>query len=295
MTALQDARDAPAPARAWAARRPLRRRRGFRVAGLLALGGAVVGAVVIVLVSGASFFIVESPSMGRAAPVGSLVVTTRVPFGDLRVGDVVTYRADRAAATTTHRVVGIGAAGITMRGDINGAADAAVVRPAMVVGRAIAIVPALGRVLRLVPWVVVGVLSVWLLTWPLRGGELRSALRIVGSSTVCTVLLLLQHPLVDWVVLEQRPVARALLMRIVATGLLPLQFRADGGEGVALIPGEVGALRVPSDAGGRIRLDIGLALAPWGWVLLLLVCLAPLLTVLIVGLPPRDGELERPG
>lgn len=282
---------------AWAEKNRARRvRRGrLRAVVLLAVLSALVAVPLAVLGAGTGVFVIESPSMGRAAPVGSLVVTEPTEVRRLQVGDVVTYRSAPSAPTTTHRVVRIVPDGASVQGDINGAPDALVVRQSMLVGRAVAVIPAVGRLIRLAPWFVIGIASVLLLTWPLRNEELRAALRTVGVSAVGTVLMLLQHPLLDWVVLSKRTVPRAMLLELVSTGLLPMRLTAWHGGSMTLVPGAVGTLRAPADAVGGVRFDAALGLPPWGWALLVLVCLAPMTAVMIVGLPPRgDDPLERP-
>ena len=43
-------------------------------------------------VTGGRWAVIETPSMGRAIPVGSLVLTRPRPLTNIEVGDVVTYR-----------------------------------------------------------------------------------------------------------------------------------------------------------------------------------------------------------
>ncbi|WP_434318962.1 S26 family signal peptidase [Leifsonia sp. P73] len=55
--------------------------------------------------TGWRWFIVESPSMGRTAPVGTLVVTSPVSVSAVHVGDVITFHPPTSPDETyTHRV-----------------------------------------------------------------------------------------------------------------------------------------------------------------------------------------------
>ena len=271
-----------------------RARRRARTGAGLALALAAVAAVMAFVCSGAAMFVIESPSMGRTAPVGTLVITRPTSVAQLRVGDIVTYRSPGAPTTTTHRVVRVRPSGLETRGDVNGSSDGLPVRDAMLVGRADLVVPGMGTVLRLAPWFIVGTLSIWLLTLPLRNAERRAGLRVIGTSAVVTLLVVVQHPLVGWSVLTQQPVERAMLLTIVSTGLLPVRLSAWHGGARTADPGEVVRLLLPADTLGRIRFDAALGLEPWGWALLVLVCLSPMLAVMVFGLPPKDDQLVRP-
>jgi signal peptidase len=109
-----------------------------------ALLGAVVGFVLLILaavgpaVTGRSNFIVLGGSMEPNIRVGSVVVTEKVRFDRLQVGDVITY-VSRSNEVFTHRIVDLhqdqlGAAFRT-RGDANASDDPEEVRPANVLGR----------------------------------------------------------------------------------------------------------------------------------------------------------------
>lgn len=266
---------------------------GIALVGLLTAAIAALAGVVLAAVLGFAVFVVQSPSMGRAAPVGTLVLTERVDFRDLRTGDVVTYRAS-GSSTTTHRIVRRLPQGLQVRGDVNGAADAVLVRPGMVVGRAVLLAPGVGWLLRLLPWTAIGLVSVWLLTWPLRRSGARAGARVIGACASVALVVLLQRPLVAWSVLTQRSEGRGVVATLIPTGLLPVRFDATGGGSTVLSPGQKADLLLPADAIGRVGFTASPGLEAWGWAVLALVCLAPLLGVLVIGLPPRDGQLVRP-
>jgi len=66
---------------------------------------------------------VTTPSMGPAAPVGTLILTRPVRIGDTRVGDIIAFHPPTEPRETfTHRVVTVDPdGGLRTRGDINGA------------------------------------------------------------------------------------------------------------------------------------------------------------------------------
>src|SRR6201999_6147 len=64
---------------------------------------------------------VETPSMGRVAPVGTLLWIKPVPFHELRVGDLITFHPPGEAQTYSHRVYRVNADHtITTKGVIPG-------------------------------------------------------------------------------------------------------------------------------------------------------------------------------
>lgn len=122
----------------WPPLPPPRRRLGPRVLagvlGLLVLAG-LAAAVLWHTALGGRWQVVATPSMGTAAPVGTLVLT--VPADRVAVGDIVTYHPPVAnhPNSVTHRVISVEPdGGFRTRGDINGAVDPWTVRPSNLVG-----------------------------------------------------------------------------------------------------------------------------------------------------------------
>lgn len=70
---------------------------------------------------------VATGSMQPAISTGSLVIIQDVPLGQLKVGDIITYRTANNKETITHRIVKIskkdGVPFFTTKGDANGASD----------------------------------------------------------------------------------------------------------------------------------------------------------------------------
>lgn len=247
------------------------------------------------LATGARLFVVESPSMGRAAPVGTLVVGLPLRDGEaLRVGQVVTYRPPGPGSSTyTHRIVEVVPGGYRVRGDINGADDPWVVSPTMVATRAVALVPAVGWVLRLAPLLAAGCTGVWALGLLLHDPIRRASTRVLGYSLVLSAALYLYRPLVSYLLLTARSSDGGLVSTVVSTGILPIRIQAIGGRSVDLVSGQVGHLTLPGDAHGHAGFSAAPHLGLLGWCLLAVVCLLPTLWTLLRGVPvQQDRELR---
>jgi signal peptidase I len=107
------------------------------VAALVAAGGGFAYA----WSQGVRFYAVESGSMSPYLRQGDLVIdVATATTTTFRVGDVITFHPT-PGYTTTHRIVGIDAAGITTKGDANPTADVGQIPPSSVVGRVAAIIP----------------------------------------------------------------------------------------------------------------------------------------------------------
>lgn len=264
-----------------------RRRLAVVVAALLVL--ALVAPLLIAAGLGWRALVVRSPSMGRAAPVGSLVVVRPVAATELRVGDVITYRPPGERGTSyTHRIVEVDPTGFRTRGDINGAADPWTVTPQMLVGMVTVTVPGLGWILRVAPWLAIGAVVIWSATWPIRAAGTRAALRLAGFCATVTGTLLVLRPVAGYSVLTMAPADGGLLATVVSTGLLPVRVSAAGGGGATLPPGAMTRLLLPVSPDGHVQLASSLGLDAVGWCVLGLVCAMPLLGVLLVGLPAEE-------
>jgi signal peptidase len=69
-------------------------------------------------------YVIEGGSMGGAVPRGSIAYEEVVPAGEIRVGDVITYRPPGAERPITHRVAWIGPGRrFRTKGDVNTGRD----------------------------------------------------------------------------------------------------------------------------------------------------------------------------
>lgn len=96
---------------------------------------------------GLEVFAIRGGSMATTIPVGAAIITVRTDPEAVRVGDIVTIRADNGVVFT-HRVVDIDASEadhwLRTKGDANATADAAPVPMTSVIGVVAATIPLVG-------------------------------------------------------------------------------------------------------------------------------------------------------
>jgi signal peptidase I len=252
---------------------------------------AVVVAVVLFQSGGGRMFIVETPSMGTAAPVGTLVLTEPTTVAALEVGDVISFRPPQARDEVyTHRITAIDANGaISTRGDINGADDPWFVTQPDLVGKATTLLPAVGWLIRAIPYLAIGFTLVWLITRLVRSPTLRAADRIVGFSLVATITTVILKPFAGVVLLAAVADGSGARATVVSTGILPIRVDAVKGGFARLSSGEVGSIDAPTLASSaEYQLSTALDLPFLGWVVFWLICCIPLFVILLVGLPSES-------
>lgn len=215
-----------------------------------------------------------TPSMGRTAPVGTLVLSKPVAAQSIHVGEVIVFHPPgRPGTTFVHRVVSVGrdAEGLTIRtkGDINGAPDAWVLRPKNLIGRTAIRIPVAGYLLLMLPLLLVGSFVILLATAGFSEGR-RGASRILGASVLCAVLLHHFQPLGRLALIGQEVSGGKGRAAVVPTGVLPLRISAIGGSRVDLAPGQVGTVALDHiSPGGAFRVSAAVHLSGWWWLLLL--------------------------
>ena len=259
----------------------------------MALAAGVVIAALAFYAGGGRWFIIETPSMGQAAPVGTFVLTQPASVGDLAVGDIVSFHPPtEPAGVYTHRVASIVDGEVSTKGDINGVNDPWTLADGDLIGRATAVLPAVGWLIRCLPYLFLGGLAVWIATRFARTATRRASYLILGWSVVASVTAFIVRPFVGVMVLSSKATFHGATANLVSTGVLPIRVQAVGGSHLDLTAGEVGRITVPTLAEtGTYQLSTTLNLDLWGWVAMALVCAVPLLWCLIVGLPP-DGPDE---
>ena len=250
------------------------------IAGLL-----LVGAMLFVT-SGGRWFVVETPSMGEAAPVGTLVIDRPVDVDSLRVGDIVSFQvAANPDVTYTHRIITIDAdGGIHTRGDVNGATDPWTLTQADIVGTPVALVPHVGWLLRGAPILLIGTLLIWILTSPFTDRVTRASLRIAGGALTASYAAFILKPFVNVATIENTSAARSVTATVISSGIFPVRVSAKGGNSVHLVDGEVGRVTIHElTRNGHYQLTSTIDLDPAGWALLMAVCLIPLVLCLMIG------------
>lgn len=280
---------------------PSRRSSALRTAAIWTASAVLVGLVAVALLfhsAGGRWFIVQTPSMGTFAPVGTLVLTTPTAIEDVRVGDVVSFHPSTTPDETyTHRVVDLAADGtLVTQGDINGAVDPWATGPDQLIGVVTTSLPGLGWLAKGLPLLLAGAVLVQLLTRLLPSPTHRAAMRMLGLSLVASITVFLLRPFVGLVVLEATVENGYTDATLVSTGLLPIRVSAEGAAPLDLVSGEVGRLRVPANEQDWYSVSSALHLPFWGWVVFALLCALPLIYTLVIGLPAateRTGEHGR--
>lgn len=120
---------------------------------ILASAGAILAAVLVPRIAGATPYTVLTSSMEPRHPPGTLVVVRPTAVENIGVGSIITYQLRSGEPTVvTHRVVGKsvpttdGEVRFITRGDANAVPDAEPVRPEQVRGKLWYSIPYLGYV-----------------------------------------------------------------------------------------------------------------------------------------------------
>ncbi|WP_258070148.1 S26 family signal peptidase [Clavibacter michiganensis] len=268
------------------------RRRTIAMWAATVLLTALVATTLLFQASGGRWFVVQTPSMGTTAPVGTLLLTTPVLLEDVQVGDVVSFHPSTTPDETyTHRVIAVDADGLTTQGDINGAVDPWKTDQTHLIGEATTILPGLGWLAKGLPLFLAGLVIVMILTRLISSPTYRASMRMLGTSLVATLVVFVLRPFVALVVLDAVTRGDDVQASIVNTGLLPIRVAVEGGTSTTLVSGQVGEVTAPVGETGQFH-DIAttLDLPLWGWILFYGLCAVPLLYTLIVGLPAEREE-----
>ncbi len=247
--------------------------------------------------TGGRWAVIETPSMGQAIPVGSLILTRPRPLDRLRVGDVVTYRPPNVQSLYTHRVVKIEPNGsVQVQGDSNGTPDPFPVTQAMLIGKVLGHWRGLGWLLRALPTVLLALTVLAGVTHLYVSPRRRSSVRIVGTCLVLAMATLLLRPFVHPVLINTvaghpGPQGGTVRATVVSTGLFPTRITGAPGHHVDLLSGQIGSVPVtPGTAGGPMMINGAAHLTGWWLIGVSATCLLPLLWVLVVGLAPGDSD-----
>ncbi|WJY00811.1 S26 family signal peptidase [Curtobacterium sp. 458] len=250
------------------------------------VAAVLLGAAVLFLGSGGRWFVVETPSMGVAAPVGTLVLDLPARASDLAVGDVVTFEtAANPGVVYTHRIIGVDHdGGLHTRGDINGATDPWTLTQADVIGSPVLLVPHLGWLFRAAPLLLIGTLVIWTLTSVFTDRVTRTCLRIAGGALTVSYAAFVLKPFVNVTTITNTADHTGVDVTIVSSGMFPVRVTAPGAEPLHLVDGQVGHMVIHElTKNGHYQLTSNIDLGPVGWGLLIAACLVPLALCLSVG------------
>jgi signal peptidase I len=260
---------------------------GIVLAALLAFGG-------IWLATGGKYYIMSTPSMSPALPVGALVLTQPFTPAKVVVGTVIVFQPpDPVQRTFTHRVIAITPLGYKTKGDAEMGPDAWTIPFENVKGVVVQSLPGVGWLLRALPWLLVGLLLVIGLAAmvPWRWGVFMPLLAVV---IVVTIPLIVLKPLVRGQLVEKADGSTTITARVVNTGLLPLKFEPVGQPGVHVAAGHWYDFTFPkTDKAQQFNIHARVDLTLAGWIILGLLCLLPLF--LAIGVSVREWRKEKNG
>ncbi len=242
-------------------------------------------------ITGGRWFIVETPSMGTAAPVGTLLWVEPVAYHSIHVGEFIVFHPPDSSQTFSHRVYAVNANGtLTTKGDINGAPDPWRLRASNVIGRVSMRWWDAGWLVWAAPVLVGGTLLLWMLVAKFTRPKYRVPVATVGASLLLAGSLFVTKPLVRAVRLSFVPAARGARATYVSTGLLPLHLATAAGKYVDLRDGVVGSLLVTStDRFGSYTVHLSPHLSVWFWLAIVLLGFLPAFYILIVGQSPSES------
>jgi hypothetical protein len=263
-----------------------------RVAVGVVLPVLIVGLIITVgwRLTGGSWRVVDTASMGAAAPVGTLLWVRPVPFAALKVGQFISFHPPAEPhATFSHRIVAVNPDGsLSTRGDINGAVDPWHLRAANVIGRVQTRWWDVGWLIKALPIVLVGAVAVFVLVHWLVGRAWRVPAAWMGLAVVVSVAIYRIRPLVRASLISFTSTPDGARADIVGTGILPLRVTGSGGSSTQLYAGHVGSvLARQSDGHGLYSIRVAAHL-PLVWIVVgALIVFSPVLYGLLVGYRPR--------
>ncbi len=229
-----------------------------------------------------SDYVITSPSMCPTICVGALVLDT--PAGaHLAVGDVISFVPPGLDTVYTHRIVAILANGtFETKGDAANVVDPWRIDAAMVRGRTVLDAAGLCWFDLALPFLALALTFILIARRLLPTRHLREWDRLFVSLMVAIPIWLLK-PLVRGVVTTTatlRPGVSQLV--VVNTGLLPAQFAVPGGQVASFVaPGHRATLSGLAHRGGQLALTQAASFHWWGWCLVDLLVLSPLLGYLV--------------
>ncbi|MBE7162589.1 MAG: S24/S26 family peptidase [Williamsia herbipolensis] len=247
-----------------------------------ALLAAALGFAVLVatwVLTGGHWFVVETPSMGTSAPVGTLLWVRPVgSAASLHVGDFITFHPPGSAATYSHRILAILPDGtIRTKGEITGA-DPWRITVHDVVGRVAMRWWDVGWLIKAAPILLLGALALVPLATVVgrvAGSRWRLPTVMVGSSIVLSVVMVVVRPLTGAVQLPTAPGSQVARAAFVSTGVLPLQVDA-GGPAAVVRAGEVARVVAgPAGTDGRYAVHLSPAIPWWFWAVIVLASFLP--------------------
>jgi signal peptidase I len=236
------------------------------------------------LLSGGHLFWVGSPSMGSVAPLGTLVVTEPLRLDEaLHVGQIIVFRPATGNAVVVHRIFGVlPHSRFETKGDLNSIPDPWRVSRSQIIGTPVLLVPAIGWIYKLAPWLIGGAVILLIAATQVTH-RARRWIATVGPSLLVALPVLHYRVLVNGEMLTTARSGKETIARLVDTGILPARFRM-GALSVHSSPGEPAVMHIPATPNAHpTPIGIAVALPWWGWLLLAAVCLTPFVNSWLYG------------
>ncbi|HEV7183019.1 MAG TPA: S26 family signal peptidase [Leifsonia sp.] len=260
----------------------------------------VFTAVLVAAVAGAGVFyaqggrwvVVQTPSMGEYAPVGTLVISAPVSPAQLHTGETILFHPPTSPNETYfHRIVSVAGPIIRTKGDINGSVDPWILHSSDVIGHEVARFVGVGMLLQALPILLVGGVLLEILTRYYAAAHWRAPIRVLGWSMLVAAAIVIVRPLVQAVILTQATAGSKLTAILVPTGLLTLDTHAVNGTTAVLRPGQPGSVQTSRSASAQV---MHVLLSPHfdaGTVTIIgALCLVPTVICLIIVLRKPAGR-----
>ncbi len=234
--------------------------------------------------SGGTLLTMETASMCPAICVGALVADQPV-HGPVHVGELISFHPTPTSNEVyTHEIMKILPNGaIETRGLANAKPDPWLITPRSITGRVIFSVWELGWVFTIAPFLAVGA-ALWAFSCLFISRRSRRALTRLWLAALVVIPLWMVRPLVRGEMLASSPYKTHhgwLQEKLLNTGIMPVNFRALGGQAASHVPSTATRqIAGPMNHHGLLTIYESVSLDWWGWIIVALVCLSPLLAYL---------------
>lgn len=245
--------------------------------------------IVLAIVASASWrlfvgtdYVISSPSMCPRICVGALVLD-EAPGSHFHVGEVISFVPPGLTHLYTHRIVDVYANGtLATKGDAANIVDPWRIAPSMVRGREVAAFPALGWLDLALPFLALALTVILVVRRTFATAHRREWDRLFVSLMVVVPIWLLK-PLVRGLVIATTTLRPGVSqMVVVNTGLLSAQFRVPGGQVASFVaPGHRVTLSGTVHHAQPLGLIETASFHWWGWSLVYLFVLSPLIWYLV--------------
>lgn len=240
-------------------------------------------AVIVVLAlgyaNGLRTFIVETPSMGTYAPVGTFVVSKPVDIKNVAVEDTIAFHPPGTHSTYFHRVHDVTDEGLKTKGDLNGSVDPwTITSQEQLVGQELFHVLNLGFLLRVLPLLIIGGLALHLITSYFSVRYYRFPIRVMGWYLLVSVAALITKPYFNATLISQSVKSDTATTLFVGTGIFAIKGTAEKGTASVSSPGElVSVASSYANDDGYYNVLLQPHLSFYNWVLLVAIWLLPTL------------------